>query len=93
MWVMAAAQETLQQMRFYEGDDLIVKRIVSRSGRNRVYINGHLATVAMLAPVSESLVSFVANLFAQRRQPAQTADRLLTELQELEEELEKIKKA
>ncbi|MEW6238591.1 MAG: flagellar hook-length control protein FliK [Candidatus Omnitrophota bacterium] len=40
-------------------------------------------------PVSESLVSFIAHLFAQRRQPAQTADRLLTELQELEEELDK----
>jgi len=36
-------------------------------------------------PVSESLVSFVAHLFAQRRPPAQTAERLLTELEELDE--------
>ncbi|MBI4633547.1 MAG: DNA repair protein RecN [Deltaproteobacteria bacterium] len=52
-----ALQETLRQRGFYEGNDLIIRRVVSRSGKNRVYINGHLATVALLAPICESLVN------------------------------------
>ncbi|MDD5167180.1 MAG: DNA repair protein RecN [Syntrophales bacterium] len=40
-----------------DGDDLVVKRIISRSGKNRVYINGHAATLGMLSALGESLMN------------------------------------
>jgi len=39
------------------GDELVVRRTVSRSGKNRVYINGSLATLSLLASLSGSLVN------------------------------------
>ena len=41
----------------YEGDELVVKRIVTRTGKNKVYINGNLATLSMLSFLSEFLVN------------------------------------
>ena len=40
-----------------ESDELVLKRVVSRSGRNRIYINGNLATLGMLSSLGESLVN------------------------------------
>jgi DNA repair protein RecN (Recombination protein N) len=42
---------------FPAGDDLVLRRIVSRGGRSRAYINGSMATLAQLQPVAEQLVS------------------------------------
>mgnify|MGYP001139752384 CR=1 FL=1 len=48
----------LDGMGYHEdNDELVIKRIVSRSGKNRIYINGHLATLAILSSLSESLVN------------------------------------
>ena len=41
----------------YESGELVVKRIVTRSGKNKVYINGNLATLNMLSSLAESLVN------------------------------------
>ncbi|MFP4601093.1 MAG: DNA repair protein RecN, partial [Persicimonas sp.] len=38
------------------GDELLVRRIVSRSGRNKVFINGGLSTVSSLDEVTSGLV-------------------------------------
>ncbi|MCX5830058.1 MAG: DNA repair protein RecN [Deltaproteobacteria bacterium] len=38
-------------------EDLLVRRVISRSGKNRVYINGNLANLAMLAELGESLIN------------------------------------
>jgi len=38
-------------------EELLVRRIISRSGKNRVYINGNLANLAMLAELGESLIN------------------------------------
>jgi DNA repair protein RecN (Recombination protein N) len=38
------------------GQDLVVRRIVSRSGRNKVFINGGLSTVSALGEVTNGLV-------------------------------------
>lgn len=38
-------------------DELLVKRIVSRSGRNRVFIGGGLSTLSILAELSRELVN------------------------------------
>lgn len=50
-------KETLGEMGYGRDDELVVKRIISRSGKNRIYINGNLATVGNLASLSESLVN------------------------------------
>jgi len=50
-------QTKLNTMGFRPGRELVVKRVVSRSGKNRVYIDGNLATVAMLGEISEALVN------------------------------------
>ncbi len=45
--------------------ELVVKRTVARSGRNRVYLNGSLATTALLAEVSRQLVNIYGQHEAQ----------------------------
>jgi len=40
-----------------EGDELLLKRVVSREGRNKIYINGSSATLGMLASFGELLVN------------------------------------
>jgi DNA repair protein RecN (Recombination protein N) len=47
----------LHEMGFHPGRELVVKRVVSRSGKNRVYVDGNLATVSMLGEISEALVN------------------------------------
>lgn len=50
-------QVRLNAMGFHPGRELVIKRIVSRSGKNRVYIDGSLATLNMLSTVTESLIN------------------------------------
>jgi len=38
-------------------DELLVKRVISRSGKNRVFLNGGIATLALLAEISRQLVN------------------------------------
>lgn len=39
-----------------DGDELLIKRTVHRNGKNRIFINGELATLNMLVSVCEDLV-------------------------------------
>jgi DNA repair protein RecN (Recombination protein N) len=39
-----------------EGDNLIIRRVVSRAGRHRIYVNGALCTLAVLQELCEGLV-------------------------------------
>ncbi|MCK9274525.1 MAG: DNA repair protein RecN [Syntrophales bacterium] len=50
-------EETLAEMGLDKAQDLVIRRIISRSGKNRVYINGSPATVQMLSAVGECLVN------------------------------------
>ncbi len=55
--VRPGAIEAEIQGRFVVGDDeLIVRRVIPRDGRSRVYINGHLATVSALSDQGIDLV-------------------------------------
>ena len=47
----------VREMGFGDGEQLVVRRVVSRSGKNRVYINGNLASLASLAAIGESLIN------------------------------------
>jgi DNA repair protein RecN (Recombination protein N) len=49
-------EEKLLQMGFPAGDELIIRRVISRAGKNRAQINGQMATLANLASVTESLI-------------------------------------
>ena len=49
-------RQKLRDMGFEAGSDLILKRIVSRSEKNRVFINGSAATLGMLTALSEPLI-------------------------------------
>jgi DNA repair protein RecN (Recombination protein N) len=44
-------------MGFEASDELVVRRVISRSGKNRVLINGQMATLLNLSGISESLVN------------------------------------
>ena len=50
-------REKIGELGFGDGEELIVRRVVSRSGKNRVYINGALASLATLAAIGESLIN------------------------------------
>lgn len=39
-----------------EGGDLVVKRVIQRSGKNRIFVNGELVTLAQLGDLAENLV-------------------------------------
>jgi len=49
--------DMLKSWGFNQGEELVVRRIISRSGKNRVYINGNAATLAMLSTLGESLMN------------------------------------
>ena len=48
--------EKLGDAGFEAEDEIVIKRIVSRSGKNRIYLNGSLAPRAVLAEIGASLV-------------------------------------
>jgi len=50
-------KEKLNNMGYGSDDELVVKRVVSRTGKNRIYINGNLTTLSMLSSLSEALVN------------------------------------
>ncbi|MBN1615100.1 MAG: DNA repair protein RecN [Deltaproteobacteria bacterium] len=54
---MGSLKDRLHEAGYSQGDELVIRRVVSRSGRNRIYINGNLATLAMLTEIGESLVN------------------------------------
>ena len=55
--VRPGADEAEIQGRFLIGDEeLVIRRVIPREGRSRVYVNGHLATVAALSDHGQDLV-------------------------------------
>jgi DNA repair protein RecN (Recombination protein N) len=47
----------VREMGFGDGEELVVRRVISRSGKNRVYINGNLASLGSLAAIGESMIN------------------------------------
>ena len=58
-------------------DELLVRRIIAQSGRGRVYLNGAVATVAILRQVGEQLVHIYGQHEQQVLLEAEAALRLL----------------
>lgn len=51
------AGRTARDMGYEAADGLLVRRVISRSDGNRAYVNGRLATLQVLASVTENLAS------------------------------------
>lgn len=49
-------REKLGEIGIEADDTLLIKRVVSLSGKNKVFINGSMATIAMLSDIGEFLV-------------------------------------
>ena len=50
-------QEKITEMGFTAGDELVIRRVISHTGKNKVFINGQMATLVNLAAVSELLIN------------------------------------
>jgi DNA repair protein RecN (Recombination protein N) len=68
-------------------DELVVKRVVSRAGKNRIYLNGSLATLAQLQAWAEGLMSIYGQHEHQSLQRTDTHLALLDRFAALEEDL------
>jgi len=55
-------REKLSEAGIDSGEGLVIRRVMSHSGKNRVYINGNMATLNLLSAVGESLM----NICSQR---------------------------
>lgn len=73
---------------FEASDELLVRRIVSRSGKNRVYLNGSLARLAQLAPLTSSLTTIYGQHEHQRLQRTETHLALLDQFAGLEAQVD-----
>jgi len=52
----AGIDSILSEAGFQVDDELVIKRVLSRSGKNRIYINGSLCPLAVLAAAGSALV-------------------------------------
>ena len=50
-------KEKIEEMGFAAGEELIIRRVISRTGKNKAQINGQMATLANLSAISESLIN------------------------------------
>lgn len=51
------AAEILEQHNFDISGGLVIRRIISRGDRHRIYLNGHIATLQLLNSITEDLAS------------------------------------
>jgi DNA repair protein RecN (Recombination protein N) len=78
----------LAEAGFEAEDDLVIKRVVSRSGKNRVYLNGSLAKLGQLQPFTAQLLTIYGQHEHQRLQRTETHLALLDHFAGLDEDLE-----
>jgi len=62
-----------------EDDSLLIRRLISRSGRGRTFINGNLATLGMLSEIGEELLSIYGQHEHQTLQQVETHIDILDE--------------
>lgn len=81
-------QQAVEAAGFEAGDELVLRRVVARSGKNRIYVNGSLATLAQLQPLSAQLVTIYGQHEHQSLQRSDTHLGLLDRFAGLDEALE-----
>ncbi|MFB3886339.1 MAG: DNA repair protein RecN [Thermodesulfobacteriota bacterium] len=62
-----------------EEDSLLIRRVISRSGRGKAFINGNLATLGMLSEIGEGLLSICGQHEHQSLQRVETHIDILDE--------------
>ncbi len=77
-------KEKIQEKALYlqgagEEDSLFIRRLISRSGRGRVFLNGNLATLGVLSEVGEGLLSVYGQHEHQSLQRVETHIDILDE--------------
>lgn len=77
----------LAEAGFEDGEEMVIKRVVSRSGKNRIYLNGSLATLAQLQGWSGRLMSIYGQHEHQSLQRLDTHLDLLDRFASLEKPL------
>jgi len=84
---LAAVRGTLEADGFEAGEELLVKRVVSRSGKNRIYLNGSLARLGQLQGIASGLVNIYGQHEHQRLQKTDTHLKFLDRFAGLETDL------
>ena len=74
-----------------EGDELLIKRVISRTGRGRVFINGSASTLSMLGRVTEGLIDIFSQHEHQTLLKKENHLRVLDELGGSSKELSEIR--
>lgn len=67
---LPALRAELAEQGFEDGEELLVKRVVARSGKNRVYLNGSLAKLGQLQPLTAQLLAIYGQHEHQNLQKA-----------------------
>ena len=62
-----------------EEDSLLIRRLISRSGRGRTFVNGNMATLGMLSEIGEELLSIYGQHEHQTLQQVETHIDILDE--------------
>jgi DNA repair protein RecN (Recombination protein N) len=77
-------QQAVADAGFEAGDELVLRRVVTRSGKNRIYVNGSLATLTQLQPLTAQLVTIYGQHEHQSLQRSDTHLSLLDRFAGLE---------
>lgn len=80
-------QQAVAEAGFAAGDEVVLRRVISRSGKNRIYVNGSLATLAQLQPLTAQLVTIYGQHEHQSLQRNETHLALLDRFAGLDEVL------
>lgn len=78
--VKGRVEEKVPELHSVEEDSLLIRRVISRSGRGKTLIDGNLATLGMLSEIGEKLLSIYGQHEHQSLQRVDTHIDILDEL-------------
>ena len=78
--VKGRVEEKVPELHSVEEDSLLIRRVISRSGRGKTLIDGNLATLGMLSEIGEKLLSIYGQHEHQSLQRVETHIDILDEL-------------
>ena len=79
-------RQQLDAAGFEPGDELLIRRVISRSGKNRVYLNGSMATLTQLQGIASELMVIYGQHEQQQLQKTAAHLALLDRFAEVEDE-------
>ena len=82
-----SVQNILREKGFDSGEELLISRSISKTGRNKVFINGKLATVSLVSEITSGLVDISSQHEHQRLLDPDTHIWVLDNFGQLNDEL------